>query len=145
MRQVIIGPGDYQRDEYEIGATDIEPGHLVEVTSAGQVVPHSTANGPAAGAFAIEDRDVGKTVEDTYVAADDENVHVGYPQNGTLIPNAWLADGESVDPGDLLVSNGDGTLQAYVAADAESGMVVAVAEESVAASGSDERVEVRSV
>lgn len=152
-RQTVMGPGDYLRDEYPAGATDIEPGHLVEVND-GSVDPHGTADATALPAFAIEDRDVGKTPADTYVAADNENVPVAYPQRGGKVNLAWLAAGETVTEGDYLVSAGDGTLQAYASQDivgdgtdtVDQNKVVAVADETLDNSGgaSAVRLEVKS-
>lgn len=142
MSEVVMGPGEYQRDEYPASAA-VEPGELVE-QSGGEVAPHATADGAAESAFALEDRDMGRTIDDTYAAG--ENVHVGYPANGTLIPNAWLAAAENVTAGTRLVSAGNGALAAYDDVNSPEAQVVAVAEEAVdnSGGGSAVRIEVRS-
>lgn len=118
--QLIAGPGDYQQDEAE-AAADVEPGELLELTATDRVQPHSevpdlNGNGSALPRFAIEDRNVGKTIDDTYTynATDDEgeNVHFARPLPGTRV-QAWLAAGETVSRGDPLESAGNGALQLH--------------------------------
>lgn len=115
MTNVVFGDGEVQTDEREAAAA-VEPGELVEFAADGRVQPHSTAAGQAVTRFAKAAREVGKTIEDTYTydgtLDEGENVHYGYPAPGTPVPGAWLAAGETVDPGTPLVSAGDGTLRA---------------------------------
>lgn len=118
--QIIAGPGDYQQEEAE-AAADVEPGELLELTGTDRVQPHSevpdlNGNGSAAPRFAIESREVGKTIDDTYTydSTDDEGENVKYarPLAGTYV-QAWLAAGETVTRGDPLESAGNGALQLH--------------------------------
>lgn len=96
-------------EEYAAAAA-ITPGDLVELTSAGKVQRHSTADGNVLQMFAIEDALQGKGIDEDYATAD--VVRVWIPQRGDIV-YARLADEQNVSIGDFLVSNGDGTLKKY--------------------------------
>lgn len=114
-------------EEY-VAVAAITPGMLVEVTSAGKVQAHSTANGAAVPAFANEDEFQGKTIADAYAIGD--RVQVWIPQRGDVV-YGLLAGGESASIGDFLTSNADGALQVFSASDADDGAIVAMALEAV--------------
>lgn len=122
--QIIIGPGEYQQDEREVGA-DVTPGELVEFAADGRLQPHSSApdlngNGSAVPRFAVEARSVGKSIDDTYTydgtADEGENGHFAHPAPGTPV-QAYIATGHSIDPDTPLESAGDGTLQPHAGLD----------------------------
>lgn len=121
-----------------VAAAGITPGNLVEVTSAGTVQKHATADGNVLPMFALEDELQGKGIDDAYVAAD--KVQVWIPYVGDVV-YAKLADGETVVIGDFLTSAGGGELKKLDAA-ASGGVienpkiVVGVAVEAVDMSGS---------
>lgn len=92
----------------------ITPGMLLKTNSSGNVIPHNVAGGPAENAFALEDALQGRTIEDDYAIG--ELVQVGIQQPGDVV-FGWLAAGETASPGDLLVSNGDGTLKVRTGTD----------------------------
>ncbi len=99
-------------EEYEI-AEALYPGHLLEFKSDGTVQKHSTAGGNVAPVMVpIEDALQGKTISDAY--ADGDMARVWVPRAGD---EAYLilADNQDVGIGDLLESNGDGTLRKYAA------------------------------
>ena len=104
-------------------ASAITPGHLVELDSDGDVLPHSSAAGAAMKQFAIEGALQGNGITDAYAAEDP--VRVWTPQPGDEV-YALLADGETAVIGDFLESAGDGTLAVYSA-----GVIVAQATEAV--------------
>lgn len=95
-----------------VASEAITPGMLIELTSAGEVKKHATASGNALPMFATEDALQGKTIDDAY--AHEDPVQVWVPQRGDIV-NALLADGQHVEIGDFLESNGTGYLQKYVA------------------------------
>lgn len=98
-------------EEYE-AVSAITPGMLVELTAAGEVQPHSTAEGNALPMFALEDELQGNGIDDAYAA--DDQVQVWIPQRGEQV-YAIIADGQNIAIGDWLASNGDGTLREHVA------------------------------
>ena len=108
-------------EEY-VAASAITPGNLIELTSAGLVQNHSTADGDVLQMFALEDELQGKEIDDDYAAGD--RVQVWVPVRGEIV-YARLADEQNVVIGDFLVSNGDGllkkyTLESWESADAQS-------------------------
>ena len=94
-------------NEYNAGGT-ITPGMLVKISNATTVVAHATAGGIGEKMFAIENELLGKTISDNYTSGNKVQ---------TIICNAGdevlgiIADGQDVEAGELLVSNGDGKLK----------------------------------
>lgn len=132
----LLGSG---REEEFKAAGAIKPGHLIKIDSSGEAVVHATAGGPAEKLFAIEDALQGKTIAHSY--ADDDKVFAVLAAPGDVI-YSWVSGGENIVIGDLLTSNGDGTLKEATGADIR----IAVALEAVDASDSndvDERLKVR--
>ena len=96
----------------EIDAVEVfTPGHLLEETSAGKVQKHSTEASTVLPMFALENELEGEGIDDAFSA--DDKVQCWIPYRGDMV-YAWLADGEDVDIGNPLVSNGDGTLRKMV-------------------------------
>src|SRR5512146_373652 len=111
--------GDIVRKE-RVAAVAVVPGMLVEIkASANTVQPHSTANGFAQAAFALENDLIGRGIGDPAgsTAADreeyaiGEQVQYGVFQRGAEV-NAVLKSGQNVAEGAFLTSGGDGTLVA---------------------------------
>lgn len=100
--------------EEHVAASTITPGQLLELTSADKVQAHSHAAGNVLPMFALEDEMQGKEIGDTIAAAG--QVQCWIPNRGDVVLGI-LADGQSVVIGDLLVSNGDGSLKKYVPSD----------------------------
>lgn len=94
----------------EEAASAITPGALIELTSAGTVQNHSTADGAAATILAVEDELQGGTIEDAY--AEGDKVRAWYVQPGeealVLIDSAF-----DPDVGAYLQSDGAGKLKAH--------------------------------
>lgn len=134
-------------NEYDAGEA-ITPGMLIAVASDGDVDKHASAGGVCEKMFALEDELQGRTIDTDYDADDPVQCWLATPGEEVY---AWLANGEDVSIGDVLVSNGDGQLKAATAD--SSGVVVeefpiAVALEAVDMSGSSGvdpsgRIEVR--
>ena len=125
----------YVNNQEELEAESaITPGMLIELTSSGTVQPHSTADGTAAKRFAKEDSLQGKAIDDAY-AADSPVQCLSFVQGEWVL--AILADGEDIDIGDWLVSNGDGALKERAGASdgEEPESVVAVARQALDLSG----------
>jgi hypothetical protein len=121
----LLGKG---RHEEGVAGGTITPGQLIELNSSGNYVVHSSSGGYAEKAFAIEDALQARTLDDDYAA--DERVSFVLAQPSDVV-YAWLADGETVDSGTFLESNGNGDLKEH-----SSGAVVAVALEAVDLSAS---------
>ena len=115
-------------EEYEAAAAII-PGELIELTTAGTVQVHSTASGNCLPMFALEDELQGKGIDEAYAAGD--QVQVWIPTRGDQV-YAILADGNDVEIGNFLESNGAGELQLHAGLDVGSGGVVEYAEPIVA-------------
>lgn len=97
------------RKEYTAGA-EIQPGHLVKLNSAGQVVPHDTAGGFAEKMFALEDYPRGGVITEAYQAGQKVQCWIATPGD---VVYAILGTGQSVVVGNLLASKGDGTLKKF--------------------------------
>lgn len=96
--------------EYEAAAA-ITPGQLIELASSGKVQVHSGAGKTALPMFAVEDELQGKDIHDVYAAGD--RVQCWIPGRGDEV-YALLADGQNVNIGDKLESNGLGFLRKEV-------------------------------
>lgn len=135
---ISIIPGVYVQKE-AIAAAAINPGNLVEITSAtaDTVQNHSSAGQPAQRAFAVEDEGQGNEIGDAYVAANEVVYRIFAPGAEVL---AHLANGQNAAKGDFLESNGDGTLRVYAASSAGAveypSSIVGIAMEAVDMSGS---------
>jgi len=103
--------GEFRREE-SVAAATIEPGMLLELTSADKVQAHSVSGGTAERAFAVEDALQGKSIEDDYDADDIVSYNLVMP--GSVV-FAILKKGENVDVGDFLSSDGAGRLIEYTA------------------------------
>ena len=88
----------------------ITPGMLIEYTTSSTVQPHSTSEGNAVPAFALEDALQGNGIDDAY--ADGDRVQCWIPTRGDHV-YAILADGQSCGVSHWLSSNGDGYLKRH--------------------------------
>ena len=92
-------------------AVAITPGMLLELDStAGYVKAHATAGGNAIPMFALEDELQGKEITDQYAVS--TLVQVWIPNRGDQV-YAILADGNEVEIGSFLESDGNGFLQLH--------------------------------
>ena len=108
-------------NEYEAAAAFL-PGHVLELTSDNQVQKHSTAGGPSACMFALEDELQGKTTRDAFAAED--RVQVWHVQPGEEVL-ALIASAFDPAIGALLEVAGDGTLRAVAAGVAQFQVIAA--------------------
>lgn len=149
MKTVILRR--YNDVQFEaIAAEAIAPGSLVEVTSAGKVKNHATAQGNAIPYFVMEDAILGKTINDN--VAKDDLARVMVAGRGDEV-NAILDTSQTIVVGNLLASAGDGTLEKFTAikcdSNASEGAVttplqaVAVALEAVTTTSATKRIKVR--
>lgn len=122
-------------NEYDAGEA-ITPGMLLELASDGDVDIQDTAGGICSKMFALEDELQGKTIDDDYAADAPVQCWLATPGEEVL---AWLANGEDVAIGDILVADGTGKLKA-ITEDSSNLEVeeypVAIALEAVDMSGS---------
>jgi hypothetical protein len=93
-------------EEYVANAA-ITPGMLVELMSTGKVRAHATAGAKVLAMFALEDELQGKGIDQAYAATDP--VQVWVPVRGECV-YALVADGQVIQIGDFLESDGTGRL-----------------------------------
>lgn len=106
---ILLRPPFGRKDEAPALAANIKPGMLVEINSAGQLIPHGTVDGFGATKVATEDAMQGKTTADTCAAGD--TVPFYHLDGGGKVQ--FLLKGNANYPaGTKLASAGDGTLQA---------------------------------
>jgi hypothetical protein len=106
-------------DEAEAAGT-ITPGMVCEMTSSKTVQAHSTEGGRAERLIACEDALQGNGVDTDYSAADIVTLALAIPGE---VFNLLVATGEALNPGDEVVSGGDGTVIA--SSNVSSGVTVA--------------------
>lgn len=110
-QNTILLRGDFGRkDEAPALAANIKPGMLIDLNSAGQLIPHGTADGFGCMNVAYEDVvNGGKTITDTCAAGD--NIPFYHLLGGCKV--LLLLKGNANYPvGTKLASAGDGTFQA---------------------------------
>lgn len=123
----------------------ITPGHLLALNSSDQFIAHNVSGGNCAKIFAVENALLGKLITDTYVATNRVQAELFLPGDEV---NAIIADNQNISIGDILVSNGDGTLIEQTAlADISAGedapaRTVGMALEAVTTSGAVARCRV---
>jgi hypothetical protein len=105
--------GDGMVKEGNAGAA-ITPGHLVQYNATLGFVVHNVAEGDAFAMFALEADFVGRAPTTAYATG--ERVQVLMPQRGAELNALVPANAAAIVVGDLLVSNGDGTLKKVTAA-----------------------------
>jgi len=90
----------------------ITPGMLIELISTNKVRAHATSAGDVTPKmFACEDEYQGKDIDDAYAADDQVKCGIFIPGEEVY---AILDEGENVDIGDRLSSNGNGYLKKHV-------------------------------
>lgn len=105
--RTILLKGDGVYKEAAAGGA-ITPGHLITYETDGEVAVHAGAALNAFPMFALENDVVGKGIADAYATGD--RCYFVVPQRGAEVA-ALVKHGEpAIVIGDLLESNGDGTL-----------------------------------
>ncbi len=89
-----------------IAGAAITPGHLLQGLPAALIV-HAVAGGTALAMFAVERGWIGEEIGDAYITSDTV-VYGVFPPGSEVYA---IADGAGVTAGDIIESNGDGTLQ----------------------------------
>ncbi len=87
----------------------ITPGHLIKYNSSGQFVVHNVARGKCATIFAAENEVFGMDITDAYASGD--RVLAWHAGPGDEILALVPANAPAIVIGDLLESNGDGTVR----------------------------------
>lgn len=140
---VFSGPADQvkpiQEERVITAATTIKPGHLV-LTSSDQWINHNLAGD--AGNYRIIDMDVIKQglVTDTLDAGDSALAFVPVPGQ---YYNVVLANSQTISKGDVITSNGDGTVKEATVTGATPDVVIGYADEAVTTSGATARLRIR--
>jgi len=119
-------------EEYTATAVALTPGMLLEITSADLVQAHSTDGGTALPMFALEDELQGKEIDDNFAVS--AKIQVWVAVRGEMV-YALIADSETVEIGDWLVSAGNGKLRV---AESDDNSIVGVAVEAIDMTDSDE-------
>lgn len=135
--------GKFIHDEaLSAAGSAIVPGMLVELTAAGTVQEHSTADGATQKAIALSNLANASTIDDAYAVG--ETVRFGYAHSGQ-IAYMTLAASQTATRITPLVSNGDGTLKinAAAAGATEEGAIVGWPVEPVTTTGATARIKVR--
>lgn len=97
-------------EEYEASASGIYPGCLLELDAADMVKNHATAGGNVLPMFALEDELQGRGIDDVFASG--EKIQVWVPYRGDIVL-AILADGQTINKGDFLESDGAGGVQKH--------------------------------
>lgn len=113
------------RHEEALAAGVVRPGQLLRWNVDGDVVPHNIVGGQAERLFALEDALQGRPITTDYASAERVSIVIANPGDEIY---AWLAVGESVQPGDFLRSDGFGHLESS----SESGLTAGVDSVAVA-------------
>jgi len=128
LRSIVVKDYSKVRNEYVANAA-LSPGHILELLSTGKVQKHSAANMIAKPLYlALENELEGEGIDDAYAA--DDIVQVGTFRAGDEV-NVILADGQTIVIGDLLSSNGDGTVQKWVVSGDSSDWIKEQADEVI--------------
>ena len=121
-------------------STKITPGMLLEVDSNGKYVRHNTAVAATGRVFAGDPINFASSIDTDY--ENGEDVPGIYLRGGDMV-YSWLKAGEGARAiGDLLYSNGDGTLS-NTSTNAVPGALVGMVEEATATNSAKRRVKVR--
>ena len=111
MARTVILKGSGVRSEAPAAAA-ITPGHLLQLTGTGSVLPHGGAGQNAAPMFAVENDVVGQDIDTAYQT--NENVIYEVLPKGAVV-NALVAAGASaISAGGFVESAGDGTVRAHI-------------------------------
>lgn len=102
----IHNKGDWRHEE-AVASKAVSPGMLCEIVTDGRVQYHSTQGGRAERLVAVEDALQGRGVATAYSVGDQVMLSVVEP--GTVM-NMLIAAGQNADPGEEVISAGDGTL-----------------------------------
>lgn len=130
MSRTIFLKGRGQVKEGKAGGA-ITPGHLIVRNAAGNVVVHATAAQKTAPMFAMEADFVGKEITTAY--ATNDRVQFLFAGSGDEVYALLPANAAAIVIGDLLESNGDGTLRKYTPLTDNSGGVANTTLEDVPA------------
>lgn len=127
--------GDPRYDEADASGA-ITPGFLLEEDSNSDVQAHSTAGGEAAPFVAFENELEGEGIDTDYSSGDRCRYLVCKKGDEVVMR---IANGEDIDIGDKLVSNGDGKLKELTADSSgvvDEEAVIAISKDDVDMSGS---------
>lgn len=102
----LSGRDFYDEGRIREGEEGLYPGHLIEILPSGRYQRHSEVGGMVLPKIALEQVILGKTMYDVY--PDDDVVFYTMPARGDIF-QIRLKAGETVGPGDLLSSGGDGS------------------------------------
>lgn len=136
--KIVLRHEDRSMDEdgqVDTNSGGITPGELVEFYGNGDYDVHATAGGTRPEPrFAKKAGAIGDEISDAIAA--DEHIKVALCQTGVRV-YARLADGENVSEGELLSSNGDGTLRSAEDGTSPDGEDAAVARAAEAVDNTD--------
>ena len=127
-KQIILRGDPPISEAIAVAASNVKPGYMIEVTSAGAVRAEQSASlDKLPATFAIEAGYIGGDIDDVY--ADGQTVTYAHCRSGDRI-YAWLDDNIAITAGAFLQSAGNGALKAD-----DTGMAIARALETVTTVG----------
>ena len=142
-----VGGEPQVKEALAASGSAINPGYLIEETTAGEVQEHSTAAANAQKLFAMTDLPVGGKISDAYAVG--QTVRYGAFKTGQEVYALLAAAATAVTQGAALESAGDGTLRVLTTDaatdDTQRDSVVAYAIEAVdnSGGGTEARIRVR--
>ncbi len=103
----IHAKGPFRHTEHKANSALIYPGMLVDIDANNEVAPHAVVGGKNLALFAAEDALQGKTIATIY---EDDSIVTCYqfPQGSEVY--GLIADGQDLEIGDPVMSNGAGLL-----------------------------------
>lgn len=127
--------GPFRYTEHKANSALILPGMLIEIDANNEVAPHAMLGGKGLALFAAEDALQGKNADTLY---EDDSIVACYQFAQGSECYALIVDGQDIEIGDPLMSNGAGLL--IIVADtsgADADHIVAYAMETIDLTGSD--------
>ncbi len=131
----IHAKGPFRHTEHKANSALIYPGMLIDIDANDEVAPHSVVGGKNLALFAAEDALQGKTIATIY---EDDSIVTCYqfPQGSEVF--ALIADGQDLEIGDPVMSNGAGLLIALAdASGADADWIIGYMMETADLTGSD--------
>lgn len=131
----IHAKGPFRHTEHKANSALILPGMLLEIDANNEVAPHDMLGGKGLALFAAEDALQGKNADTLY---EDDSIVTCYQFAQGSEVYALIVDGQDIEIGDPLMSNGAGLL--IIVADtsgADADHIIAYAMETIDLTGSN--------
>lgn len=120
---IVLKVGSDFRTTERVAGAAVSPGHLVVLNSSDQLIKHNVSVGRALAMFALEKEYTANGITTAYASGD--TVVAGEFDKNDEVYARVPAAAAAIVIGDVLVSNGDGTLK-KVAASTDYGVAIAL-------------------